>query len=117
MKATHGGAVPAQTLRELIHAGFIQNAHVDHIAPASLDLSLSDEIYAISGLVLPRHNESVRDLLSYMGAVPHDLLKPLAHEQMYLARLNETLALPSEVYGYCNPKSSTGRLDMHVRVI
>ncbi len=117
MKAIHGGALPSQTIRELIHAGFIVGADVGHIAPASLDLSLSSEIYAISGLVLPKLGEKVSDLLMYMGAVPHTLQDPLMFGQMYLARLNETLKLPHEVYGYCNPKSSTGRLDMHVRVL
>lgn len=117
MKAIQGGALPSQTIRELINTGFIKNADVSHVAPASLDLSLSDEIYAISGLVLPKMYERVEELLTYMGAVPHSLEKPLVHGQMYLARLNETLKLPHEVYGYCNPKSSTGRLDMHVRVL
>lgn len=117
MKATYGGALPSQTLRELINSDFIKNANVSHVAPASLDLSLSDEIYSISGLVLPKTHEKVSDLLTYMSAVPHSFEKPLMYGQMYLARLNETLALPHEVYGYCNPKSSTGRLDMHVRVL
>lgn len=117
MKVTQGGAIPAQTIRELMRGGFIQHADETHIAPASLDLSLSDEIYQISGLVLPRHTEEVRSLLAYMGATPHNLSEPLASGKMYLARLNETLKLPGEVYGYCNPKSSTGRLDMHVRVL
>ncbi|MEK7085351.1 MAG: 2'-deoxycytidine 5'-triphosphate deaminase, partial [Patescibacteria group bacterium] len=29
----------------------------------------------------------------------------------------ESFALPPDVYAYCNPKSSTGRNDMHVRVM
>ncbi len=117
MKATHGGALPSQTLRELIRAGFIIGAHEQHVSPASLDLTLSGEMYAITGLVLPKLGEKVEDLLMYMGATPHALSEPLVCGHMYLARLNETLALPHEVYGYCNPKSSTGRLDMHVRVL
>ncbi len=36
---------------------------------------------------------------------------------MYLIRLNETMKLPQSVYGYCNPKSTSGRNDVHVRVL
>lgn len=117
MKATRGGALPSQVLRELINTGFITGASLEHVSPASLDLSLSSEVYCISGLVLPKVGETVEALLGYMGAKPHSLSEPLLYGKMYLARLNETLALPHEVYGYCNPKSSTGRLDMHVRVL
>jgi dCTP deaminase len=112
-----GGALPFQIIRELIRTGFIVGADEANVSPASLDLSLSEELYAIQGLVLPKVGEAVRDLLPYMGAQPHDLRTPLQCGRMYLARLNESLALPHDVYGYCNPKSSTGRLDMHVRVL
>ena len=117
MKATRGGALPAQTLRALIAGGFITGATESNVSPASLDLALSTELYQISGLVLPRTGEVVRDLLVYMGAQPHPIDQPLVCGSLYLARLNEVLSLPHEVYGYCNPKSSTGRLDMHVRVL
>lgn len=33
-----------------------------------------------------------------------------------LARLQESLALPQSVYGYANPKSTSGRNDIHVRL-
>ncbi|MEZ4200543.1 MAG: 2'-deoxycytidine 5'-triphosphate deaminase [Candidatus Paceibacterota bacterium] len=111
------GALPSQTLEELIRAGFIKGSHAENISPASLDLSLSAELYEIKGLLLPRRGDTIRDLLPLMEAVPHDISAPLAQGHMYLARLNESLELPSQVYGYCNPKSSTGRLDMHVRVL
>ena len=117
MSATHGGALPSQTLRELIRTGFIINAKSENISPASLDLSLSEEVYTISGLVLPRQKEAIRDLFEIMDAKKTSFDEPLQCGKMYLARLNETLALPKHVYGYCNPKSSTGRLDMHVRVL
>jgi dCTP deaminase len=117
MKANRGGALPAQTIRALMASGFITGAAETNVSPASLDLSLTTELYQIAGLVLPRAGEAVQDVLSYMGARPHSIDQPLACGSLYLARLNESLALPHEVYGYCNPKSSTGRLDMHVRVL
>ena len=111
------GALPSQKLTDLMEAGFIVGANPENISPASLDLSVSDEIYEISGLLLPKRGEAIKDLLKLMGAKAHDIMTPLLCDRMYLVRLNETLALPKEVYGFCNPKSSTGRLDMHVRVL
>lgn len=117
MTTIRGGALPAQAIRDLCRGQFILNAKEKNISPASLDLSLSGEVYRITGLVLPKLGEAVSETLTYMGAEKHSLEQPFLCGQMYLARLNETLALPSQVYGYCNPKSSTGRLDMHVRVL
>lgn len=117
MEENRKGALPSQTLTKLIEAGCIKGAQINNVSPASLDLSLSIEIYEIQGLLLPRKGDKIRDLLPLMAADEHDIATPLKQGHMYLARLNESLELPSQVYGYCNPKSSTGRLDMHVRVL
>lgn len=114
---TNQGALPAQTITKLIQREFIKGAQIEHVSPASLDLTLSAEIYTIRGLILPRVGETIRDLLPLMEAQPADIQSPIACGQLYLVRLQETLELPQQVYGYCNPKSSTGRLDMHVRVL
>ncbi|MFT7645194.1 MAG: dCTP deaminase [Candidatus Paceibacteria bacterium] len=111
------GALPAQLIKELIEKGCIKDGQVSHISPASLDLTLSDEIYEIRGLILPKVGESIRDLMPLMEAQPFDIEKPTKCNSLYLAKLNESLELPEHIYGYCNPKSSTGRLDMHVRVL
>jgi dCTP deaminase len=111
------GALPAQTITQLIQQNCIQGALMEHVSPASLDLTLSEEMYLIRGLILPQVGETIRDLLSLMEAQPADIKSPVACGQLYLVRLNETLDLPQHIYGHCNPKSSTGRLDMHVRVL
>lgn len=111
------GALPAQKITELIASKCIIGAQLEHVSPASLDLTITDELYEIRGLILPQAGESIRDLLSLMEAKPSDIAQPIACNKLYLAKLNESLALPQQVYGYCNPKSSTGRLDMHVRVL
>lgn len=111
------GALPSQQLKGLMETENICGASVANVSPASLDLSLSSEVYEIEALLLPKRDEAVSGLLSLMGAQKHNISRPLKCGRLYLARLNETLALPPEVYGYCNPKSSTGRLDMHVRVL
>jgi dCTP deaminase len=117
MTAITQGALPAQTITKLIQQDCIKGALAEHVSPASLDLTLSEEIYSIRGLMLPKVGETIRDLLPLMEAQPTDIKHPVACGQMYLVRLNETLDLPQHIYGYCNPKSSTGRLDMHVRVL
>ena len=114
---TGKGTLPSQTISTLIESGAISGVDVLNVSPASLDLALSSEVYEISGLILPRTSEKITDLLDLMGATQHDISEPLACGKMYLARLKEKLTLPENIYGYCNPKSSTGRLDVHVRVL
>lgn len=111
------GALAAEQLRELMAAGNITGAEAAHVSPASLDMTLSEEAYLIQGLLLPRVGESVREALALMQPKAVSLEQPLQAGQLYLIRLRESVALPESVYGYCNPKSSTGRLDTHVRVL
>lgn len=111
------GALPAQKIIQMIDSGFIKNANKEHVSPASLDLTLTNEIYEIKGLILPKVGETIQSLLSLMEATPVSLDEPIKCNHLYLAKLNESLELPKQVYGYCNPKSSTGRLDVHVRVL
>jgi dCTP deaminase len=117
MEISVKGALPAQMLEHLIDGGNIIGAEKKHISPASLDLTVSSEIYTINGLLLPKVGENIDDLLHLMEAEKTDFSQPLAAGQMYLVKLNESLSLPKELYGYCNPKSSTGRLDVHIRVL
>jgi dCTP deaminase len=111
------GALPSQVIREMTQNGAILKALEENIRPASLDLSISEEIFRVEGIFLPRLNEKIRDLLGKIIFSPHDLKYPLEVGAVYLARLNEEFRLPEEIYGYCNPKSTTGRTDIHVRVL
>lgn len=115
--ASKKGALPAQTIHQMIRAGFIKGAVETNVKPASLDLSLSDEIYQVEGIFQPKRNETVREVLTLIKKKKHSLSKSLQCGQMYIARLNETMALPESIYAYCNPKSSSGRIDVHVRLI
>lgn len=101
----------------MINAGFIFGTQEKNVRPASLDVSLSSEIYKVEGIFQPRVGETVRDVLKQIKKEKYTLDKPLMRDQMYIARLNETLALPSSVYAFCNPKSTSGRVDLHVRLI
>jgi hypothetical protein len=49
------GALPYQTIRELMASGAIHGVTQDiAVQPASLDLSLTDEVYRVRGSYLPR---------------------------------------------------------------
>lgn len=111
------GAIPYQTIHEMIKAGFIEGAAKPNVRPASLDLSVSDEAYIVDGIFQPRCGETVRQVLAQVVKKTHSLSKPLQTGEMYIVRLNEKMELPSSVYGFCNPKSTSGRNDVHVRVI
>lgn len=119
--ATHisrkNGALPYQTIIQMVEAGHIKGSQKANIRPASLDLSISDEIYEVEGIFQPRIGETVRDVLAHLNKKKHPMSEPLEIEQMYLVKLNETMKLPQTVYGFCNPKSTTGRNDVHVRVL
>lgn len=111
------GALPSQTIKDMIDGGYIIGAKDENINPTSLDLSISEEIYRVEGIFQPRPNEKVVDFLQAINASLHDLNYPLERGVVYLCRLRERMALPEKIYGYCNPKSSTGRNDVHVRVL
>jgi dCTP deaminase len=88
-----------------------------NINPASIDLSLHGEVYRVDRLFQPRKGETVRRLLKDLGGIRHSLSRVFERGVTYLAKLNEKLELPPDVYGYCNPKSSTGRTFVHVSVV
>jgi len=111
------GTLPSQTIIELIRAGFIQNANETNVKPASLDLSVSGEIYLVDGIFQPTKGETVRSILKKIKKKKHSIDKPLLRDQIYLIRLNEAMELPHSVYGFLNPRSTTGRIDLHVRLI
>lgn len=111
------GALPAQTIRALMRSGIISSSTETNIRPASLDLAVSDEVYHVEGIFQLRHGESVRTLLKEVKAALHTFKEPLEAGEMYVARLKEKLVLPDTIYGYCNPKSTSGRIDTHVRIL
>lgn len=112
------GALANQTLIGLRDAKMIEWALNDNISPASVDLSLSGEIFEIRHIAVPRHDqETVRDLLEVMEAKSYSLDQTLWKGKRYIAAVKERVRFPELFYGYCNPKSSTGRLDVHTRVI
>ena len=88
------------------------------IQPSSVDLTLSDECYEIKASFLSP-STNVRDKLENIINNKIDLNETYVFKKniSYLVRLNEKLNLNNDIFGKCNPKSSTGRLDIFCRAI
>ncbi|OHB23081.1 MAG: hypothetical protein A3I22_00010 [Parcubacteria group bacterium RIFCSPLOWO2_02_FULL_40_12] len=124
MMAKHFGALPYQMIREMIEGGFIGpyppilfDQSLSQVQPASFDLTLSEEIYRVRSVFLPRPTESIRKAMQIVCPEKHSFDSPLDVDATYLVRLSEMVALPQEVYGYANAKSSSGRNDIHARML
>ncbi len=104
------GVLPRQMLKQLCDQGNITGISDAYLNPASIDLPLADEAYRLETIFLPLAGEKVRNLLPLVGATPHNFDNPFEVGVPYLIRVEgKEWELPSMVYGYANPKSSTGR--------
>ncbi|PIT90905.1 hypothetical protein COU17_03030 [Candidatus Kaiserbacteria bacterium CG10_big_fil_rev_8_21_14_0_10_49_17] len=112
----HKGAVPRQILADMLGSQ-IKGANAEHLQPSSLDLTLSSTMFRMPGTVQPDSSETIEELVNEVGAERHNLANSLERDVVYLARLNEKVSLSRGVYGYSNPKSTTGRLDVHARLL
>ena len=95
-----------------------KDINVNQLQPSSLDLSLSNECYEIEySFLSPK--KKVRDKLKNLIVKKINLDNEHVFEinKTYIVRLNETLKLSNDIFGHCNPKSSTGRLDIFCRTI
>ena len=92
----------------------------DQIQPASLDLRLGKKAFRMRASFLPGKGNRVVDFFDD-DLVMHevDLSQGAVLETgcVYLAPLQETLNLPMDLSGAANPKSSTGRIDVFVRMV
>jgi dCTP deaminase len=111
------GALPSQTVRAMMRAKRIIGATIENVQPSSLDLSLSKEVYRMPGIAQPKRGELIKDLVKRLDGEKRPIEQPLERGVAYLVRLEEMLKLPKEVFAFANPKSTTGRLDIHARLL
>jgi dCTP deaminase len=122
MTSQLSGVLPAQLLEFLIAAGQI-TANVpilpDQIQPSSIDLRLGSVAHRVRASFLAAGRATVTSKLEQYGLHDLDLTKPAVLEKgcVYIIPLEESLALPADISGKANPKSSTGRLDIFTRLI
>ncbi|MGF1553952.1 MAG: 2'-deoxycytidine 5'-triphosphate deaminase [Paracoccaceae bacterium] len=115
------GVVPSQELRRLIAAGAIRAepaVEPGQVQPASLDLRLGRRAWRVRASFLPGAR-TVEARLGDFAMHEIDLAGGAVLETgcAYVVELAETLALPADVAGAANAKSSTGRLDLLTRVV
>jgi dCTP deaminase len=88
------------------------------IQPASIDLRLGKVAYEVRASFLPGYStveSKIRDLLIRKISLEDSTVFP--PNSVFIVPLAESLALPANIYGKANPKSTTGRLDIFTRLL
>ena len=122
MRATNApGILPCQSIEALIANGAITSAtpfDADQVQPASLDLRLAGRAWRVRASFLPRHGR-VADRIAEVAMHELDLTRGAVLERgcVYIAELQERLRLPAGISARAIPKSSTGRVDVFVRLL
>ena len=116
------GILPSQSIDALIAAGAIAAEcafEPDQVQPASLDLRLGARVWRVRASFLPGAGRKVMDRIGEVAMHELDLVRGAVLEKgcVYIAELQERLALPPGVSARANPKSSTGRVDVFVRLL
>lgn len=116
------GILPAREIEALAARGGVLVASAfagGQVQPASLDLRLGPRAWRIRASFLPGQRASVAEKIATVALHQLDLSHEAVFEAgcVYIVELQEALALPPDVAGVANPKSSTGRLDVFTRLI
>ena len=120
---TAPGILPSQSIHALTQAGGIAAEAAflpDQVQPASLDLRLGESVHRVRASFLPGRGRTVAERLADVAMHRLDLTRGgavLERGCVYIAQLQERLALPPGVSARANPKSSTGRVDVFVRLL
>lgn len=117
------GVFTAEDLTAAISDGVIRlsaDVGARQIQPASLDLTLGRQAWRIRSAFLPGRGRNIEDRLQD-GLSLHqlDLSAGAVLEKgcVYLVRLRESIRLQPGMVARANPKSSTGRIDVFVRLV
>ena len=117
------GVLNAEQISAQIAAGGVRlsgELRPRQLQPASLDLTIARRGWRVRASFLPPPGSTVAARLND-GLAMHeiDLSSGAVLERgcVYLVELAERLALPPDVSAAANPKSSTGRIDVFVRLV
>ncbi len=116
------GILPSQAIRALAALGAITAASPfapDQIQPASLDLRLGSVAWRVRASFLPGLGRTVETRLKDVAMHRLDLTGGAVLEKgcVYIVQLQERISLPPGVSARANPKSSSGRVDVFVRLL
>jgi dCTP deaminase len=122
MNQDRPGILPSQSIEALIATGAVTATTPfapDQVQPASLDLRLGSRAWRTRASFLPGAGRKVTDRLEDVAMHTLDLTAGAVLERgcVYIAEVLERLRLPPGVAGRANPKSSTGRVDVFVRLL
>lgn len=118
------GILPSQLIQKLIDNGRIQASKPienSQIQPASLDLRLGSVAYHVRASFLPGEYSSIMDKIERLDLkisevdISHSNI--LKKDCVYIIPLLEQLDLPNNITAKANPRSTTGRLDIFVRLL
>jgi len=116
------GILPSQLIEALIGDGALfaeDDVAPDQVQPASLDLRLGRRAWRVRASFLPRPGGRVAERIAELAMHQLDLAGGAVLERgcVYIAELQEQARLPLAIAARANPKSSTGRLDVFVRLL
>ena len=117
------GILPAQELRRLVRENVLfstaEPLSDEQIQPASVDLRLGAKAYRVRASFLPNPNARVEDKIAALSTHEIDLSDGAVLEKgcVYIIPLLESVRFTKRMFGFANPKSSTGRLDIFTRLI
>jgi dCTP deaminase len=114
------GLLPSQHILDLIRKKHISIANPEgKVQPNSMDLPLGSRCWRLRGMRTPRPNETIEQVIKELAIDELDLHTPriLERNAVYLVELAVQCQLPAHVKGDCDSKSSTGRLDIHTRLV
>jgi dCTP deaminase len=91
------------------------------IQPSSFDLRVGGHFYCLPYSVLPPAGSDLPSFFNEISKYDFHIKggeKGFLHKgNVYVVKLQEGLSLPHYIMGKANPKSSIGRIDLHVRLI
>ena len=114
------GVLTATELRACLEAGIITGSPGGaRVQPASLDLTLGPSAVRVRAAFLPGAGRTVAERLDELRLHTLDLAGGAVLEKgcVYVVELAEGAALPPGLSATANPKSSTGRIDVFVRLV
>ncbi len=116
------GILPWQEIKRLVETGRVgPGVPESQIQPASIDLRLGTKAYRVQASFLRGNSTTlmtkVHELLDSTIDLTESMPQLLEKGVVYIIPLQETLRLPDNIQGIANPKSTTGRLDIFVRLI
>ena len=116
------GILPWQEIKRLVEIGRIGPDIPDsQIQPASMDLRLGSKAYRVQASFLRGNSTTLMTKVQELLDSTLDLSVPtpqlLEPGVVYIIPLLESVRLPDNIQGIANPKSTTGRLDIFVRLI